>query len=80
MRLENWYITDNAAPWMAPELIRKFAHGNVYGHPNFNDGEHVHTSWLKEINIANNYVLSASGSRYELGTPDPEYAAQFLKG
>lgn len=77
MRLENWYITDNNDGFKAPELIRKFANGEIYNHPDFPNGDHIRTSWLKELNLTERYVITANGSRYELGTPDVEYAKQF---
>ena len=77
MCLENWYITSDENPWTAPELIHKYAHGNIYGSSLHNDGNHVKTSYLVEINLNEGYVVTRSGSRYELGTPDPEYAAQY---
>ena len=79
MRLENWFITDNDNGYMAPEMIRKLAIGNVYGHPNHKDGKRIHTNYLTYIDLKDKIIHTQSGSIYELGEPDPKYA-EWLKG
>jgi len=46
--------------------------GNVYGRPGYKDGELIHTSATKEY--TDREVLMWSGSKYELGKKDPDYA------
>ena len=75
MKLDNWAIVDNSTPYIAPELIRKYAVGNVYGHSKYPDGHSIRTSSLVEINLKQRYVKTASGSKYKLGKMKPEYAA-----
>ena len=78
MKLENWSITDNDDGYKAPEMIRKYAHGLVYGNPNFPDGHPITTSALKEINLVKGYIKTQN-SIYQLGTMLPEYA-EYVKG
>lgn len=74
MKLQNWFITDNDNGYTAPEMIRKYAIGDVYGHPTRPEGDHIRTSYLVEINIKQRYVKTASGSKYMLGKMKPDYA------
>jgi len=71
MRLENWSVGSNASSYTAPELVSLRLHGNVYGHPRFDEGEEVTTSAIDKID--GDVVVTRSGSRYELGEVDPEY-------
>ncbi len=75
MRLENWSVFSDANPYQAPELGRKYLQGYVLGHPSFNDGEHVHTTAI--VAAEDGVIVTASGSRYELGEVDPGYEAQY---
>lgn len=70
LRLENWSVVAGA------EQCKCFI-GNVYGHPNFEDGASGHTSVIEKINSENETVETYSGSVYTLGEVDPEYEAQF---
>jgi hypothetical protein len=38
MKLENWSITTEQDPYLAPELKRNYLQGNVYGNSNWPDG------------------------------------------
>lgn len=72
-RLENWsIITNSKNPFFAPELQSRSLHGNVYGHPNFNDGDPVSTSTLKEFDYKNR-VAKTRNTEYELGKISEEY-------
>lgn len=76
MRLEHWSIVfygDN--PYMPPENAPKALHGNVYGHPNHDDGREVTTSPITRIDDGK--VHTSSGSVYELGDVDPDYELEF---
>jgi hypothetical protein len=73
-RLENWSATtDCQNEFLAPELMSKRLHGNVYGHPRFMDGMPVNTSTLEEFDCKNKLVKTRSGTEYELGTMSKEY-------
>ena len=73
-RLENWSITtDCQNEFLAPELMKKKLHGNVYNHPNFADGTPVSTSTLKEFDYENRIAKTRSGTEYELGEIDKSY-------
>lgn len=75
-RLENWsFIVRSGDPYTAPELISGQLAGNVYNHPRFKDGEPVVTSLV--VKEENGKVVTYSGSRYELGEPNPAYEQQF---
>lgn len=78
MRLENWYITDNDNGYTAPEMLRKFAIGDVYGHPTRPEGDHIRTAYLIEINLEAGYIVTKN-SRYELGTPEKGYQ-EYMEG
>lgn len=75
MRIEDWSVVSDADPYTAPELIRPQLRGHVYGHPKFEDGHLVHTSYIKEVKDGK--VITASGSEYELGVVDPDYEKLF---
>jgi len=79
VRLENWsIITSDDSKYSAPELRVKRLKGMSYGHPQFPDGEVIHTSPLiNEVDVVNGIAETVSRV-YCLGEMDPEYAA-FLK-
>lgn len=70
--LENWSMVSGR--YEAPELGFSF-HGNVYGHPIFNDGDGVTTT--KIIDMKDNVFYTRSGTKYKLGKTDPEYEKLF---
>lgn len=71
IRLENWAITpmDNYSP---PEAGMRLQ-GNVYGSPNFNDGDKIATSRVVAINKEERSMTTVHDSIYYLGKMDPEY-------
>lgn len=76
--LRNWStVIDN--PYRAPEAGSNIClHGNVYGHPRFEDGTEVTTSRVKESE--GRVVQTMSGSEYVLeGEPDQEFVDQLEK-
>ena len=82
VRLENWSYGEDPyenSPYMAPELRRKVLHGEVYGHPRFKDGAEVTTSRVVEMNPIEKTAVTSSGTHYQLGKPDPEYAEEMRK-
>lgn len=76
-RLENWgTIPDpNADPYLAPELRSVLLIGEVYDHPNFRitDGERITTSSISGQGPVDGSCVTAGGTVYELGEPDPAY-------
>lgn len=72
MKLENWSIVSTEDPYKAPEQRLARLHGTVFGHSRFDDGETITTSPVVEQK--DGIVVTQSGSRYELGSIDPEYA------
>jgi hypothetical protein len=73
-RLENWSVTtDCQNEFLAPELMIKRLHGDVYGHPSFNDGDSVSTSTLEKFDYKNRAAKTRSGTEYELGEIDKGY-------
>ena len=71
-KLESWsVIAGEVSPYTAPELIRPKLHGKVYGHPRFTDGDEVTTSPF--LRAEGEVIITASGTRYELGEVDPQY-------
>ena len=79
MRLKNWSATGGFnQDFTAPELKKYYLQGNVYGHPNFKDGDPVITSMIMKINDKGNYkeVITKSGSVYELYKEDVDKYAE----
>jgi hypothetical protein len=75
IRLENWSCcTDIDDPYMAPELkvILGGLHlqGSVFGHPKFEDGKHVTTSRITDVN---GKIVKTRNTEYELGEVNPEF-------
>jgi hypothetical protein len=64
-KIDNWSITNN-------RLV-----GNVYNHPNFDDGEHIITSPITHIDTAIGIARTKSMD-YFLGTP--VLAAKYTPG
>lgn len=74
IRIVNWSC-ENARrdPFCAPETAGLVVTGVVYGHPRKPDGAKVTTSPIVEVH--GREFVTASGNRYELGDPAPEYVA-----
>lgn len=84
--LENWSVVlvwPRGAFIQIPEHGRQALSGNVYGRTRFQSGEpmlpgeSITTSPFKEYDAENDAVVTLNGSRYRLGTVDPEYEKQF---
>ena len=60
MRLEKWWM--DTVGFNRPVLW-----GLVYGSPNFEEGQLVHTSAIKQLDLENKKVVTQT-SVYELGT------------
>lgn len=71
-RLENFGLTTNSDPSLAPEYHAQRLQGNVYGHPDFADGERITTSAILSIDYVNR-TAECRSRIYDLGKPDPKY-------
>ena len=85
-RLENWHVAQCwhveqcwPAPYQAPECGGIALLGEVYMHPNCYEGQYVRTTAVcfKEVVEGEELVVTASGTRYALGTPAEKYEEQF---
>lgn len=84
-KLNNWYLTGHVPaeidPWTAPEAQAPAVSigGWVENHPDFENGNHITCSQIKEIKKENGtlFMTTVSGSFYELGEPEPTYAKMF---
>ncbi len=76
--LKKWYVRYNSEdPYLAPERMMIMVGGEIYDHPDFEDGSNITTSTIKEVH--QRYILTHSGSVYKLyGRPRKEYM-KFLK-
>ena len=72
-RLENWELRFYAEgdEWSPPETRRLSLAGEVYGHPNWEDGHFITTSPI--MRDAGPGLIKTINSVYELGNPNPEY-------
>jgi len=76
-KLENWSVGNRvSSPYLPPELGYHYLQGNVYGNPKFTEGEYVNTSAI--VSSEGRIVTTKSGSKYELGKIESEYA-EYLK-
>jgi hypothetical protein len=69
-RLENWSVCQRNPYSTECSLV-----GTVYNHKNKPDGKEIVTSYV--IAIENGAIVTSSGSKYELGTVDPNYEKEF---
>lgn len=60
-------------PYLPPEMNPRCVRGKVHGHPTREDGSGIMTSAITKVE--GKTVITASGSRYTLGEPRPEYVA-----
>lgn len=77
-RLENWSLgyvgesEDNT--YLAPELAVCNLSGNVYGHPDFDEGEFIHTSRIMKVE---GKTVQTRNTLYELGQVCTDYLAWY---
>lgn len=72
IQIENWSVTlERSDGYTAPERLGISVRGNVTFHPRGMLGS-VWTS--KVVAVEGRIITTQSGSRYELGEPDPRYA------
>lgn len=72
MRIENWRIVETWNFYQAPEVRRWQVRGEVYGSPLYTDGSSIRTSVV--VGVKDNTIITCSGSIYELGEPNEDYA------
>jgi hypothetical protein len=72
IKLHNWSVIGSAVDtYKAPELQTKKLRGNVFGHPEFADGDSVKTSTI--VKVDGRKIHTRSGSCYTLGRIDQKY-------
>lgn len=79
MLLENWSVVihpEDRNAYTPPECMRRCLHGKVFSHSQFDDGTEITTSEIVSSTVYDS-VNTGNGSIYVLGTPDPDYEAQF---
>jgi hypothetical protein len=70
VKIENWSTVNLAGtPFSAPEPVTLYLQGNIYGHPDHDDGNCVTTNYI--ISVDERIVTTASGTKYLLGEEDP---------
>lgn len=78
---KNWSIeTKTSTEYQAPELGESLLYGNVYGHPNFNDGDFIHSSNVVMVEDMGDHkdIITRSGSRYSVFEADVNKGAEDL--
>lgn len=76
IKINNWaMVTKMLSPYHAPEQGIQCLNGNVENHPRYEPGKNVTTSEI--IGKRFGFVVTRSGSLYELGEPASEYEKQF---
>lgn len=78
--LENWSCArEPGNGYQAPETLRTVLQGIVYNHPRKADGTYVTTSHVVKIDPRERTAVTASGTHYQLGEPNPNYAEEMKK-
>jgi hypothetical protein len=76
-KLENWAVVQGKSnPYMAPEAIPRLLRGEVYGHPDFTDGEKITSS---SLTLLEGGIGKTQNTTYSLGFPEGEYAAWCIR-
>lgn len=73
-KLENWStvsVDNETNRYTPPEAKSVYLNGEIYGNPRFTDGNRITTTRI--VKIDGNLVETYSGSKYELGEPDPKF-------
>ncbi len=68
VKIENWSTGREENPFLAPEVPALHLRGQVYGHPDKEDGTWVKTSRIQSID---GKMIETLNTTYELGDPDP---------
>ena len=72
--INNWAVVTKD-PYLAPELQHSHLNGNVENHPKHEKGKLIITTPI--VGLIGDYIVTKSGSIYELGTIDPAYENVF---
>lgn len=70
VKIEDWALCYEDAPYTAPELRYACLTGKVYGHPRFLDGQVVRTGIVVGVE---GRIVKTRRTEYELGSPSVEY-------
>lgn len=77
IKINNWaMVTKSLSPYHAPEQGIQCLNGNVENHPRHEPGKNVDTTEVIG-QTAESYIVTRSGSVYELGEPAPAYEKAF---
>lgn len=79
-KLKNWFVTSNQDGWTPPECVSYFLSGNVYDHPNFQDGDPITSSSIKNVIDCNTYkIVETKNTKYYVYPEDanPKYEQNF---
>ena len=64
--------------WYMVELTNLHLYGNIYGDPDYNNGEEIQTGPVVEINVEKN-LLYTKTKTYKLGPPDTVWFAEYQR-
>ncbi|HEY9732296.1 MAG TPA: hypothetical protein V6C89_10310 [Drouetiella sp.] len=76
VRMENWAVVfAEGSPYLPPDLRPRKLHGDVYGHPDFEDGHRVLTSVIvaSSRKTEDGHVVQTASREYLLGAPSKKY-------
>lgn len=76
--IEEWAMHVKPGEFDAPELWPCFFSGNVTGHPEHEEGQHVYTSIIEDVDNMAELVFTRN-TTYKLGKPSAGYL-RFCKG
>ena len=76
VKIDDWGIVGSDDPYLAPELRTFQLVGVVTVHRNESiNGKHIRTSSI--VGSDGKYVVTRSGTRYDIGIPATDYEEQF---
>jgi hypothetical protein len=77
--VENWaFVEPLFSPYFAPEQLKPILHGNVFNHPDYQDGHHCVIRSHRFVAFDGDCrILSKSGKVYRFGAPHAEYESQY---
>ena len=70
VRIENWYLVSNADGDKSAVSVAYRLRGDVYGHPQYKDGERITTS---EISALDGNIVQCKSRVYYLGQASKKY-------
>lgn len=78
IRLEKWSMIFDIRALLVVGKQTGCLAGVVYGHPKFEDGEEIVTSYIVDLDVRKGRAKTYSGSEYVLGRPHPDWV-EWLK-